>query len=150
MKIVLGGDEAGFDLKNQIKEYLEAKGYEVVDTGCHSAEPVLYPLMTEAACEKIVDGECERGILVCGTGIGMAMTANKIPGIRAAVGHDIFSVERAVLSNNAQVICFGARIVAFQYVTRLVDRFLELSYIDGPSTPKIECMTEIENKHAGR
>lgn len=150
MKIVLGSDEAGFDLKNQIKEYLEAKGYEVVDTGCHSAEPVLYPLMAEVACEKIVDGECERGILVCGTGIGMAMTANKIPGIRAAVGHDIFSVERAVLSNNAQVICFGARIVAFQYVTRLVDRFLELSYIDGPPTPKIECMTEIENKHAGR
>ena len=73
-----------------------------------------------------------------------------MPGIRAAVGHDIFSVERAVLSNNAQVICFGARIVAFQYVTRLVDKFLELSYIDGPSTPKIECMMVIENKYAGR
>ena len=150
MKIAMGSDEAGFDLKNQIKEYIEAKGHEVVDTGCYSKNPVLYPEMAEAACKKIVDGECERGILVCGTGIGMAMTANKMPGIRAAVGHDIFSVERAVLSNNAQVICFGARIVAFQYVTRLVDKFLELSYIDGPSTPKIECMMNIENKYAGR
>jgi len=150
MKIVIGSDEAGFDLKNQIKDYIETKGYEIIDAGCYSKEPVLYPLMAEAACKKIVAGECERGILICGTGIGMAMTANKMTGIRAAVAHDILSVERAVLSNNAQVICFGARIIAFQYVTRLVDRFLELSYLDGPSTPKIECMAQIENKYARR
>lgn len=150
MKIALGSDEAGFDLKNQIREYIESKGHEAVDAGCYSTEPVLYPLMAEAACKKIIEGECERGILACGTGIGMAISANKMPGIRAAVGHDIFSVERAVLSNDAQVICFGARIIAFQYVTRLVDKFLELSYIDGPSTPKIECITHVEDKYAGR
>lgn len=147
MKIVVGSDEAGFGLKNQIKAFLEEKGHEVIDTGCYSEDPVLYPRMAEAACKKILDGTCERGILVCGTGIGMAITANKMPGIRAAVGHDLFSVERSILSNDAQVICFGARIVAFQYVSRLIDRWLELSYVDGPSTPKIEEIGAVEQEN---
>lgn len=150
MKIAMGSDEAGFGLKNQIKQYLEEKGHEVVDTGCYSTDPVLYPDMAEAACLKVVDGTCERAILVCGTGIGMAITANKIPGIRAAVGHDVYSVERSVLSNNCQVLTFGARIVSFQYVTRLVDKWLECHFVDGPSTPKVQEITNIENKYAGR
>lgn len=150
MKIAMGSDEAGFGLKNQIKQYLEEKGHEVVDTGCYSEDPVLYPDMAEAACLKVVDGTCERAILVCGTGIGMAITANKIPGIRAAVGHDVYSVERSVLSNNCQVLTFGARIVSYQYVTRLVDRWLECEFKDGPSTPKVQEITNIENKYAGR
>lgn len=148
MKIAIGSDEAGFELKNQVKGYLEGKGCKVVDVGCHSNDPVLYPDVAKSLCKKIIDGTCERGVLVCGTGIGMAMTANKMPGIRAAVGHDAYSVERMVLSNNAQVITFGARVVSYVYVTRMLDIWLSLEFKDGSSTPKVDEMCAIERRHA--
>ena len=126
MKIAIGSDEAGFELKNQVKGYLEGKGCKVVDVGCHSNDPVLYPDVAESLCKKIIDGTCERGVLVCGTGIGMAMTANKMPGIRA----------------------FGARVVSYVYVTRMLDIWLSLEFKDGSSTPKVDEMCAIERRHA--
>lgn len=149
MKLVIGSDEAGYELKERIKKYLhDEKDIDIVDVGCHSTDPVLYPDIAEAACEKVIDGTCDRGILICGTGIGMAMTANKMPGIRAAVGHDAYSVERMVLSNNAQFITFGARIVSYVYVTRMLDIWLPLHFIDGGSTPKVEEIKAVEKRHA--
>lgn len=147
MKIAIGSDEAGFELKEKIAAYLRDKNHEIVDVGCYSANPVLYPDVAEAGCEKILDGTCERGILVCGTGIGMAITANKMPGIRATVGHDIYSVERSVLSNNCQVITFGARIVSYVYVTRMLDMWLGLEFVNGSSTPKVEEIMAVERRH---
>lgn len=148
MNIVVGSDEAGFGLKEQIRAYLEEKGHILLDVGCHSTEPVLYPLIAESACEKIIEGTCERGVLVCGTGIGMAITANKMPGIRATVAHDVYSVERCVLSNNCQVVTFGARVVAFEYVTRLLDKWLDSAFVDGRSTPKVAEIDAVEKRHA--
>jgi len=147
MKIVVGSDEAAYQLKEYLKNDLIEKGHEIIDVGVYNEAPSLYPDTAEKLCEKITDGSCERGLLLCGTGIGMAITANKIPGIRAAVAHDIFSLERMVLSNNCQVLCMGARIIAPQSAKLLVDHWLELSFKDGPSSPKVARIMEIEKIH---
>ena len=114
MKISLGCDEAAYQLKETIKQHLQEAGHEVIDNGVGEGEVELYPDVAVRTCKKVTDGTCDRGILVCGTGIGMAMTANKVPGIRAAVCHDPFSTERSVLSNDANVMCMGARVIAPQ------------------------------------
>lgn len=141
MKISLGCDEAAYDLKIAIKNHLTAKGIEVIDNGAEAGEAVLYPDVAAKTCEKVTDGTCERGILVCGTGIGMAITANKVPGIRAAVCHDPFSTERSIKSNNCQVMCMGARVIAPQLALNLLDTWLACEFVDGPSTEKIERIT---------
>lgn len=147
MKIVVGCDEAAYQLKEYLKAHLEKKGHEIVDVGVYNEDPSLYPDTAARLCAKITDKSCERGLLLCGTGIGMAITANKIPGIRAAVAHDLFSLERMILSNNCQVLCMGARIIAPQSAQLLVDRWLDIAFVDGPSTKKIERIMEIEAEH---
>ena len=91
MKIVIGCDHAGYNIKNAVKKHIEEKGYEVIDVGTNSTDSCHYPLFASAACKKILDGECELGILICGTGIGMSIAANKHKGIRAACCSDVFS-----------------------------------------------------------
>lgn len=145
MKIAIGCDEAAFELKETLKKYIQDKGIEVVDVGVYNTEPSMYPDIAERLCKEITAGICKRGLLLCGTGIGMAITANKIPGIRAAVAHDIFSLERMIKSNNCQVLCMGARIIAPQSAQMLVDRWLEIEFVDGPSTPKVNRIMQIEN-----
>lgn len=147
MKIVVGCDRAAYQLKEYLKAHLEKKGHEIVDVGVYNEDPSLYPDTAARLCAKITDKSCERGLLLCGTGIGMAITANKIPGIRAAVAHDLFSLERMILSNNCQVLCMGARIIAPQSAQLLVDRWLDIAFVDGPSTKKIERIMEIEAEH---
>ncbi|MFR2776073.1 MAG: ribose 5-phosphate isomerase B [Anaerostipes sp.] len=148
MKISLGCDEAAYDLKQMIKEHLEKQGHTVIDQGADAGETVLYPDVAVKTCEDVTNGKCERGILVCGTGIGMAMTANKVPGIRAAVCHDPFSTERSILSNDANVMCMGARVVAPQLALYLLDIWMGLQFKDGPSTPKVERITHYEQQFA--
>lgn len=145
MKIVIGCDEAGYKMKENIKVYLQKEMQNVVDIGVYDQKPTDYPDIAHILCQKIVTGDCEKGILICGTGIGMAITANKIPGIRAAVGHDIYSVERSVLSNDCQVLCLGARILAPQYAQMLVRHWLELTFQDGRSTQKVKKIMDIEH-----
>lgn len=147
MKIVVGCDEAAYKLKETLKKYLEDKGNEIVDVGVYNEDPSLYPETADKLCKEITNGNCERGLLLCGTGIGMAINANKVPGIRAAVAHDIFSLERMIKSNNCQVLCMGARIIAPQSAELLLDRWLEIEFKDGPSTPKVEKIMEIENEY---
>ncbi len=147
MKIVVGCDEAAYKLKETLKKYLEDKGNEIVDVGVYNEDPSLYPETADKLCKEITNENCERGLLLCGTGIGMAITANKVPGIRAAVAHDIFSLERMIKSNNCQVLCMGARIIAPQSAELLLDRWLEIEFKDGPSTPKVEKIMEIENEY---
>ena len=106
--IVIASDHYGMILKNPIRDYLIEKGYEVIDLGVNSEEPVLYPEIAVKLSEEVVKNNYSRGILVCGTGIGMAMVANKVPGVRAAVIHDAYSAERARASNDAQVAALGS------------------------------------------
>lgn len=150
MKISLGCDEAAYDLKQMIKEHLEKQGHTVIDQGADAGETVLYPDVAVKTCEDVTNGKCDRGILVCGTGIGMAMTANKVPGIRAAVCHDPFSTERSILSNDGNVMCMGARVIAPQLALYLLDIWMGLTFKDGPSTEKVERIVYYENEFCGK
>ena len=129
-----------------LKRSIEEMGIAVEDMGVSSeADQLPYALTAKAVCDRIIDSGYEkRGVLICGTGIGMCMTANKFKGIRAAVGHDIFSAQRSVLSNNGNVICFGARVIGPELAKTILREWLKLDYIDGPSTPKIKVITSLE------
>ena len=150
MKISLGCDEAAYQLKETIKQHLQEAGHEVIDNGVGEGEVELYPDVAVRTCKKVTDGTCDRGILVCGTGIGMAMTANKVPGIRAAVCHDPFSTERSILSNDANVMCMGARVIAPQLALYLLDIWMGLTFKNGPSTPKVERIMEYQKEFCGK
>ncbi len=147
MRIAIGCDEAAFQLKEIIRQLIESKGHEVRDFGTYDAETkVLYPDIGFAVATCIQRGECERGILICGTGIGMSISANKVDSIRAAVCHDIYSTRRSVLSNNCQIMCMGSRVIGPETAKSMVEEWLTLNYIDGPSTEKIDRITEYEHK----
>lgn len=148
MKIVIGCDNAAVSLKDAIVELLHEKAVEVEDVGCFSPEDgIYYPLVAQKVCERIVaSGFEKRGILICGTGLGMCMTANKFKGIRAAVCHDIFSTERSILSNNGNVLCLGERVIGLELAKRLVSEWLTLTFQDGSSTAKVEAMKRIEEE----
>ena len=124
MKIVLGCDHAGYNIKDKVKAHIESKGYEVVEVGTFSSDSCHYPIFAHAACERILSGECELGILICGTGIGMSMAANKHKGIRAACCSDVFSARLTREHNDANVLCFGERVVGAGTALDLVDAFL--------------------------
>ena len=130
MKIAIGCDHAGFAIKNIISEHIKNKGYEVVDVGTNSADSCHYPIYAHALCEKIQSGECELGILICGTGIGMSMAANKHKGIRAACCSDTFSARLTREHNDANVLCFGERVVGAGLAVDLVDAFLGAEYLN--------------------
>lgn len=149
---VIGCDNAAVSLKNTLKQFVVAQGYEVEDVGCFTAQDsIYYPYVAEKVCKRIIDSDYEKqGILVCGTGLGMAMTANKFMGIRAGVCHDIFSAERLALSNNGNVICFGERIIGPELAKKCLKEFIDLKYKDGPSTPKVNAITEIELQNMKR
>ncbi len=124
--IVIGCDDAGLDYKEALKADLLAdpRVAKVVDVGVTPDEPVAYPHMAVAAARKVALGEADRALLFCGTGLGVAISANKVPGIRAVTAHDSFSVERSVLSNDAQVLCMGQRVIGLELARRLVREWL--------------------------
>ncbi|PSS25763.1 hypothetical protein M430DRAFT_134518 [Amorphotheca resinae ATCC 22711] len=127
LRIVVGGDDAGFDYKAQLTEDLraDARVASVHDVGPHSAsDKKAYPHFAVDAAKLIRDGEADRALLICGTGLGVAISANKVTGIRAVTAHDSFSVERAVLSNDAQVLCLGQRVIGLELARRLVKEWL--------------------------
>ena len=146
MKIAIGCDHAGFAIKNVIIEHITKKGYEVVDVGTDSADSCHYPIYAHALCEKIQSGECELGILICGTGIGMSMAANKHKGIRAACCSDTFSARLTREHNDANVLCFGERVVGAGLAVELVDAFLGAEYINGGNhVTRVKMIEDIEN-----
>jgi ribose 5-phosphate isomerase B len=146
MKIAIGCDHAGFAIKNIIIEHIKNKGYEVVDVGTNSADSCHYPIYAHALCEKIQSGECERGILICGTGIGMSMAANKHKGIRAACCSDTFSARLTREHNDANVLCFGERVVGAGLAAELVDAFLGAEYLNGGNhVTRVKMIEDIEN-----
>jgi ribose 5-phosphate isomerase B len=128
MKIVIGGDHAGFALKGPIVEALREWGHTVSDVGTHSPEPVDFPDIARTLCDQITNGEAERGIMVCGTGVGAAIAANKIPRIRAAVCHDVYSAHQSVEHDDVNVLCLGAQIVGDRLAFDLVRTFLAAEF----------------------
>lgn len=146
MKIVIGCDHAGYALKGTVVRHLEEKGYEVVDVGTDSTQSCHYPVFAHAACEKILGGECELGILICGTGIGMSMAANKHMGIRAACCSDTFSARLTREHNDANILCFGERVVGPGLALDLVDAFLGAEYLNnGNHVTRVAMLADIEN-----
>lgn len=147
MSIAIGCDEAALSLKQTIIDYLNKKNIEVEDYGVYSEAPSLYPDTAVTVAKAVADGKHERGILLCGTGIGMAITANKVPGIRAAVCHDPYSAERARKSNDAQIMCMGARIIGPELAKLLVDTWLDSEFQGGGSTEKVERISHYEHEY---
>ena len=147
MKLVIGCDHAGFAIKNAVKEHLAAKGYELVDVGTNSADSCHYPIFAHAACEKILSGECELGILICGTGIGMSLAANKHKGIRAACCSDTFSARLTREHNDANILAFGERVVGLGVALGMVDAFFEEEFAGGRPAVRVDGIKEIEERH---
>ena len=129
--IALGADHGGFELKEEIKKYLDEKGIKYIDCGTFSTDSCDYPVIAKNTCEHIVSGECEKGILCCGTGIGISMAANKVKGIRAACCSDYFSAKYTRLHNDANVLCMGGRVVGAGLGIELVDVFLNTEFEGG-------------------
>lgn len=145
-RIAIGADEAGLDLKNAIVRHLAAGGFEVEDFGVHSRDPILYPDIALTVAQAVADGRHPRGILICGTGIGVCITANKIPGIRAAVCHDSYSAERARKSNDCQIMTLGARVVGEELAKNLVDIWLHSEFERARSGSKVDRISQIEKQ----
>lgn len=145
MKIVIGCDHAGYRIKGAVKEHLAKKGFEVIDVGTNSTDSCHYPVFAHAACEKIIEGECKLGILICGTGIGMSIAANKHDGIRAACCSDTFSARLTREHNDANMLCFGERVVGEGLAIELVDAFVDAEYLNnGNHVTRVAMLADIE------
>lgn len=143
LRIVVAADSAGVDYKEVLKKDLEEdpRVDEVIDVGLAPGEDVDYPHVAVKGARLIAEGKADRGLFVCGTGMGVAMAANKVPGIRASVAHDSFSVERLVLSNNAQVLTFGERVIGLQLARRLAKEWLGYTFDpNSSSAPKVAAL----------
>ncbi len=144
--IAIGCDHAGYPLKLEILKVLEKNNVEYTDMGC-DGESCDYPLIAEKVGKAVADGEFEKGILVCGTGIGMSICANKIKGIRAAVASDHFSVKYTRLHNDANILCLGARVIGAGTAEELVDLFLNTEFEGGRHQRRVDLITSLENKN---
>ena len=144
--IALGSDHAGFPLKEAIKKYLDGEGVEYIDCGAYDTQSCDYPLQAEKTCLKVLNGECEKAVLCCGTGIGISMAANKVKGIRAACCSDYFSAKYTRMHNDANVLCLGARVIGEGAALELVNVFLNTEFEGGRHQRRIDQLTELENK----
>jgi ribose 5-phosphate isomerase B len=144
MKIALGSDHAGFLLKEEIKKHLIQKGYEVIDEGTHSEEPADYPLFGAAAAKDVASGKAQYGVVVCGNGEGICMTANKIKGIRCGIAYSDSTAEDIRAHNNANMISFGGRTMAVNDVLRRLDVFLTTDFLGGRHERRVNEMNDLD------
>src|SRR5262245_35036274 len=128
MRIVIGSDHAGFPLKEDLTPYIRQLGHQVVDVGTHSTEPVDYPDYAEALSKALLGGQAERGVLICGSGVGASVAANKVPGIRAGLCHDTYSAHQGVEHDDANVLVLGSRIIGTELAHELVKAFLAAEF----------------------
>jgi ribose 5-phosphate isomerase B len=147
MRLIIGSDHLGFPLKEILRAHLTQAGFECDDLGVHDTAPVDYPDVAAALAEDVAAAKHDRGILICGTGIGMAIVANKVPGIRAAQVQDIYSAERAAKSNDAQIITLGALVTGPELAKKLVDAYLASEFAGGGSTRKVEKIKAMEERY---
>lgn len=144
--IAIGCDHAGVEMKKAIMETLIEKGYEIEDLGTDGA-PCDYPVIAEAVCGRVVSGSCEKGILICGTGIGMSMASNKINGIRAALCSDSFSARFTRMHNDANIMCLGARVLGTGLACELAEIFLSTDFEGGRHQRRIDLIADLEEKN---
>ena len=145
--IALGCDHGGYELMQEVKKHLEERGLEYKDFGCNGPESVDYPVYGKKVAPAIVDGECEKGILICGTGIGVSIAANKVPGAYAALVNNVYQAQRAQLSNNANIITLGAQVTGIELAKCLVKEYLSVTFDpESRSMPKVARITEYEKE----
>lgn len=152
LRIIVGGDDAGYDYKEAIKADMQASAYvaTIEDIGVDATTHTPYPTIAITAAEKIAAGEADRALLICGTGLGVAMSANKVPGIRAVTAHDSYSVERSILSNDAHILCFGQRVIGLELARRLAAEWLTYRFdSNSSSAQKVAVLDTYENSNNG-
>lgn len=148
MRVALGSDHAGFGLKQSLRDYLLKLGYDVVDVGTHSTEPVDYPDYAEAVCTALRNARAERGIIVCGSGVGASIAANKIPGIRAGLCHDTYSAHQGVEHDDMNVLVLGGRVIGSEVAYELVRAFLGAEFSnEARHQRRLEKVLAIEARH---
>lgn len=142
MKIAIGSDHGGFDLKSEILNLVTDLGFDVVDAGCYSSASVDYPEFANVVCDKVIHQECDRGILICGTGIGMSIVANRSTKIRAALCHDEFTSRMSREHNDANVLCLGARVIGPGVAAEIVRVWLATEFSGGRHVQRIKQFSE--------
>ncbi len=147
MKIAIGCDHGGLDHKNAIAEFLKEKGFEVLDHGIYEQKAIDYPIIAKKVALSVKNNEADLGILVCGTGIGMSLAANKIKGIRAAVCSEHFSAKYTRLHNNSNILCLGGRVIGVGTALELVDLFVNTEFEGGRHQNRIDLISEIEDNN---
>jgi len=145
-KIVIGCDHAAVQMKNNVVNHLKSKGYDVIDVGTYSEESCDYPDYAYAAAKKVADGEVEKGILICGTGIGMSIAANKVKGIRCALCDNLFSAEMTRRHNDSNMLSMGARVISNQLALKIVDMFLDTPFEGGRHQRRVDKVMAIEKE----
>lgn len=140
LRIAIGSDHGGYEYKEQIVSHLKEKGYECVDVGTYSTDSCDYPVIARTVTTKITTGEADRGILICGTGIGMSIVANKVKGIRAALCGDTFSARASRAHNNSNVLCLGERVIGINLAIDIVDIWLESKFEGGRHQRRVDMM----------
>ena len=146
MKLAIGNDHSAVEMKKEIKKYLEDKGIEVIDVGTNSTESFNYPISGYKVGKMVANGEVDGGVLICGTGVGISMAANKIKGIRACCCSDSFSCEYTRRHNDANALCMGGRVVGAGLACQLVDIFLNTEFEGGRHQRRIDKLTALENR----
>ena len=149
MKIAIAADHGGFELKDSMVEYIKSLGNEVMDLGTNSADSVDYPDYAKKVCEEIQKGNSDLGILICGTGIGMSLAANKFEGIRAACVSDVYSAKMSRNHNNANVLCIGARVIGDEVAKLIIKTFLENEFEAGRHQRRVDKIMAIEKENKG-
>ena len=144
MKVVIGNDHAAVEMKFLIKEYLEAKGHEVLNIGADTTESVDYPAIGEKVGRTVVSGEADCGITICGTGVGISIAANKVKGVRACVCSEPYTAKLSKMHNNSNVLSFGARVVGSEMAKMIVDAWMETEYEGGRHQRRVDLLDAIE------
>ena len=144
MKLAIGNDHTSVEMKNEIKEYLEGKGYEIINVGTDSTERFHYPVSGYKVARMVADGEVDGGILICGTGVGISLSANKVHGIRACVCSDPYTAKLSKQHNNTNIIAFGARVIGVETAKMICDEWLNAEFEGGRHQIRIDMIKEIE------
>ncbi|OFW27794.1 MAG: ribose 5-phosphate isomerase B [Acidobacteria bacterium RIFCSPLOWO2_02_FULL_59_13] len=147
MRIVIGADHAGFDLKKPIVEQIQSAGHTAIDVGTHNHDPVDYPDLSRAVCQAILQGKADLGIIICGSGVGAAVAANKFPGIRAAVSHDTYSARQGREHDDVNVLCLGARVIGPALAEEIIKTWLQATFSGLPRHKRrLDKIAEIEKE----
>ena len=146
MKIAMGNDHSAIELKNIIKEFVESKGYEVIDFGTNTPESCDYPVFGEKVGRAVASGEADLGIVICGTGVGISLAANKVKGIRACVCSEPYTAKFSKMHNNSNVLAFGARVVGSEMAKMITEEWLDAKYEGGRHQRRVDMLMEIENR----